>query len=124
MLVTELVLQTAATVVAFTAHASAPNVLIAILAVTMGLRNGTVRKIGVPDLTTTVLTTTLASLASESSLAGGSNLRIWRRVIAIVALCGGAAVGAVLQLHFGPGWPLLVSTLLVASVAVGYREPS
>ena len=38
----------------------------------MGIRNATVRRLGVPDLTTTVLTMTLTGLAADSPLAGGS----------------------------------------------------
>ena len=41
-----------------------------ILALAMGVRNATVRRIGLPDLTTTVLTMTLTGLASESPPAG------------------------------------------------------
>ena len=45
--------------------------VIALLAVGMGTRNAAVRHIGVPDMSTTVLTTTLTGLASGSRLAGG-----------------------------------------------------
>src|SRR2546426_484492 len=54
--------------------------LIGLTAVAMGLRNATVRRLAVPDLTTTVLTLTLAGLGADSSLAGGSNPRFARRV--------------------------------------------
>jgi uncharacterized membrane protein YoaK (UPF0700 family) len=90
-------------------------VLIAVMALAMGLRNGTVRRIGVPDLTTTVLTMTLTGLASDSSLAGGDNPRAGRRLMSVVALFAGATVGALLVLHDGLGWPLLVGTALVAA---------
>jgi uncharacterized membrane protein YoaK (UPF0700 family) len=45
--------------------------IVALLALAMGVRNATVRKIAVPDLTTTVLTMTLTGLAADSRLAGG-----------------------------------------------------
>jgi uncharacterized membrane protein YoaK (UPF0700 family) len=70
--------------------------VIAITAFAMGIRNGTVKRLGVPDITTTVLTLTVAGLASESSLAGGTNPRWGRRVAAIIAMFLGAAVGAFL----------------------------
>ena len=45
---------------------------IAILGAALGLQNSTVRHLGAPDLTTTVLTLTLTGLAADSALAGGS----------------------------------------------------
>lgn len=47
--------------------------VIVLTALAMGIRNGTVRKLGVPDLTTTVLTLGITGLAADSSLAGGAN---------------------------------------------------
>lgn len=66
----------AAVVLAASAHIQ-PNRLsgdavIALLALAMGVRNATVRRLGVPDLTTTALTMTLTGLAADSPAAGGS----------------------------------------------------
>ena len=61
----------------------------------MGVRNATVRKIGVQDLTTTVLTQTITGLAADSSLAGGSNARWQRQFFSVVFMFAGAAAGAV-----------------------------
>ncbi|WP_079062745.1 YoaK family protein [Peterkaempfera griseoplana] len=120
VLTTEALLLAAATAAAF---ASGPtDLLIALVALAMGLRNGTVRKLAVPDLTTTVLTLTLTGLASESSLAGGTNPRAGRRLLAVAAMLVGAAAGAVLVNHHGLGWPMLISTVLVGGVAIGYRD--
>jgi uncharacterized membrane protein YoaK (UPF0700 family) len=70
--------------------------MIVLTAAAMGLRSATVRNIGIPDLTTTVLTMTLAGLAADSSLAGGDN-RNWKiRAAAVAALLAGAAAGALL----------------------------
>ena len=49
--------------------------LLALTASAMGVRNATVRRLAVPDLTTTVLTLTLTGLGADSSLAGGNNPR-------------------------------------------------
>ncbi|HWW94978.1 MAG TPA: YoaK family protein [Vicinamibacteria bacterium] len=68
-------------------------VLIVLTGLAMGIRNATVRKLGVPDLTTTVLTLTLAALAADSTLAGGSNAGSWRRIASVAATIGGAAMG-------------------------------
>lgn len=71
-------------------------VVIALTAFGMGVRNGTIRKLGVPELTTTVLTLTVAALASESFLAGGTNPRWFRRVASILMMFAGAGVGVLL----------------------------
>lgn len=62
----------------------------------MGVRNATVRKIGVPDLTTTVLTLTITGLAADSALAGGTNPRWQRRLVSVLLMFLGAGVGALL----------------------------
>jgi uncharacterized membrane protein YoaK (UPF0700 family) len=91
-----------AAAVVFTAlahpHAStvAGGVVIALLALGMGIRNATVRRISVPDLTTTVLTMTLTGLAADSPLAGGTGAGTLRRSSAVIALLAGALVGALL----------------------------
>jgi len=73
--------------------------IIAFTAVAMGMRNATVRKLGVPELTTTVLTMTITGLAADSPLAEGSN-RGWRRRIAgVVAMFTGAGFGALAIRH-------------------------
>ena len=63
--------------IGFTGEPSSPATqlyaLIVLTALAMGIRNASVRKLGVPDLTTTVLTLTLTGLAAESTLAGGAN---------------------------------------------------
>ncbi|MDH6578205.1 YoaK family protein [Kitasatospora sp. MAP5-34] len=121
-LLAETALQGAATVVAFASDGHATEALIALLAVAMGLRNGTVRKLGVPDMTTTVLTLTLTGIAADSSLAGGTNPRLSRRLYAVLAMLAGAAPGAALVIHGHLAWALLASTGLVAAITIGYRE--
>lgn len=68
--------------------------VIVLTAVAMGYRNAVVRKLAVPDLTTTVLTLTITGLAADSRLAGGDNPRWRRRVAAILSLVIGAYAGA------------------------------
>jgi uncharacterized membrane protein YoaK (UPF0700 family) len=70
--------------------------VIGLTALAMGFRNATTRKLGVPDLTTTVLTLTITGLAADSSLAGGTNPRWRRRVASVLLMFGGAAVGGVI----------------------------
>ena len=73
-----------------------PLALIALTALAMGTRNAAVRKLAIPDLTTTVLTLTLTAIAADSSLANGNNVRLPRRIGAVLAMFSGAALGAVL----------------------------
>jgi uncharacterized membrane protein YoaK (UPF0700 family) len=65
-------------------------------AVAMGIRNSTVRKLAVPDMTTTVLTLTITGLAADSSLAHGSNPRWRRRSASAIVTFAGAGLGALL----------------------------
>ena len=76
-------------------HSFQPFVLIAFLGLAMGTRNAAVRKLAIPDLTTTVLTLTVAGIAADSSFAKGNNPRLARRVGSVLAIFLGAAVGVV-----------------------------
>jgi len=103
------------------AIASAPverYLLIAALAVAMGMQNAAARRLAVPDLTTTVLTLTLTGFAAESALAGGNSPRRGRRIVATAAMFAGAALGALLLLRVGAGAALaLTFVLLLAALA-------
>jgi len=72
------------------------DLVIALLALGMGVRNAAVRRIGIADLTTTVLTMTLTGLAADSPAAGGSGAGSARKTAAVVAMLGGAIAGALL----------------------------
>jgi uncharacterized membrane protein YoaK (UPF0700 family) len=71
-------------------------VLIALLAIAMGVRNAAVRRLAVPDVNTTVLTGTITALAANLTLLGGTGQGTTRRVAAVVAMFVGALVGALL----------------------------
>jgi uncharacterized membrane protein YoaK (UPF0700 family) len=81
-----------AAVVAVRTNAVSGDTLIALLALAMGIRNATVRRLGVPDLTTTVLTMTLTGLAAD----GRSSPARIRRLAAVLAMLAGALAGALL----------------------------
>ena len=97
-------------------------VLIALLAFTMGIRNTAVRRIGVPDMTTTVLTMTLTGLGAESTLGGGHNPKALNRVISVLCMFVGAVTGAALLLHVSAAWPLGVAAGLVACTTVFFAR--
>ncbi|MFB6571277.1 YoaK family protein [Streptomyces noursei] len=73
--------------------------LIVFLGLAMGLQNAVARRLGVPDLTTTVLTLTLTGLAADSPTAGGAAPRSGRRILSVLVMFLGALVGAQLVLH-------------------------
>ncbi|MFG2647952.1 YoaK family protein [Streptomyces sp. NPDC048436] len=89
------------------------HVLIVLLALGMGLQNAVVRKLSVPDLTTTVLTLTLTGLASDRF--GPASVR---RFVSVAAMFTGALVGGLLQLHQGTAAALAPALFLLAVVAL------
>jgi uncharacterized membrane protein YoaK (UPF0700 family) len=91
--------------------------VIALTAVVMGLRNAVVRKLGVPDLTTTVLTLTIVGVAADSTLAGGNNPRWGRRAAAILAMLTGAIAGTSM-LTYSVAVPLFVCGVITAICAL------
>ena len=100
------------------------DVAVALAALALGLQNATVRRLAVPDLTTTVLTMTLTGIASD--LHAGNVAVAIRRLLAVAAMLLGAAVGAVLVLHAGAAWGLglaaaLVAVVLLCTLVVGPR---
>jgi uncharacterized membrane protein YoaK (UPF0700 family) len=100
--------------------------VIVLTALAMGLRNAVVRKLAVPDLTTTVLTLTVTGLAADSVVAGGTGPRSGRRMLSILTMCGGAMVGTMLLGPLGIWLSLGVAALVVAGLAsyLYLSEPS
>ncbi len=76
-------------------HASG-DVLIALMAFAMGARSSVVRRIGVANMPTTVLTMTLAGLVGDIAQTGSATRSGARRLAAVVAMLIGALVGALL----------------------------
>lgn len=92
-------------------------VLISTLALAMGMQNALIRRHGVPDLATNVMTLTLTALVADSTLAGGANERWRRRFTSIGIFAVGALLGAILTTRFGP-WAALLAGLLLFTVAL------
>ncbi len=93
------------------------DVVVALLALAMGVQNAMVRRMGVPEANTTVLTTSLGSLAADVVAVGGRPPQAGRRVATVTCIFGGAVLGAELQRN-GPTWSLVLALGLVASSAV------
>jgi uncharacterized membrane protein YoaK (UPF0700 family) len=92
--------------------------LIVLLAVAMGVQNATARRLGVPDVTTTVLTLTLTGLAAESRLGGGPGARPGRKIASVLTMFAGALSGALLVLHVGVAAALLLALVVVSATSL------
>lgn len=95
--------------------------LIALLGAAMGLQNATVRRLAIPDLTTTVLTMTLTALSADSPVGSGKGPPPWRKLLGVAAMFAGAAVGAALVLD-GFTWialAIVVALQLVTALVAG-----
>ena len=88
------------------------------LGLAMGMQAGAARHIGVKDVTTVVVTSTLVGLAFDSRFGGGTGNQPWFRRAGAVLLIGlGAAVGALL-LHVHVGLGMAVAAVITLAVAV------
>ncbi|MEU1802364.1 YoaK family protein [Streptomyces sp. NPDC019937] len=97
--------------------------LIVLLGLSMGLQNAVVRRLGVPDLTTTVLTLTLTGLAADSAAPGGTGGTA-RRVLSVLAMSLGALTGAWLLPRHGLAATLGPALALLAVTAVATHRLS
>jgi uncharacterized membrane protein YoaK (UPF0700 family) len=87
-------------------------VVTALLAVAMGAQVSAVKPIGNSDVTTIVVTNTLANLARYSRLAGGTDKNWFPRLAAVVAMGIGAAIGALCVEWAGGAVALLAGTII------------
>lgn len=94
------------------------HALIVVLAAAMGAQNATVRKLAVPDLTTTVLTMTITGIAADSFLAGATGAKAGRRLTSVAAMLLGALAGALLVLRGHLVYPLVIALVILVAVAV------
>jgi Predicted membrane protein len=93
-------------------------VVTAVLAVAMGAQAVAVRAARIPDVSTIVITTTLVNLALDSPLAGGSGDKWARRLVAVLAMGAGAAVGAIAIRWWSGAGALLVAAVIMVIGAV------
>ncbi|MEU2657155.1 YoaK family protein [Streptomyces sp. NPDC007325] len=87
------------------------------LACGMGLQNALVHRLGVPDLTTTVMTRTLTGLAVDRP--GPATLR---RGLSVVTLAAGAFTGGVLHARLGAEGALTAALALLLAVVLTARR--
>ena len=96
--------------------------LIVVLSLATGIQNASIRKLAVPDLTTTVLTMTVTGIGADSVLGGGKGSKSGRRLVAIAAMFVGALLGAVLVLHVRIVVPLAIALVVIVLVALASYE--
>lgn len=97
--------------------------VIGILAFAMGIQNALMRRWGIRDLATNIMTLTLTGLLAESTLGGGTNPRAARRGTSIVIFMAGATAGAAMT-GYGVVWPVLASfTVFVLALPI-LMQPS
>ena len=88
-----------------------------LLGAAMGLQAAVARVIGVKDVTTVVVTSTITGLAADSVLGSGQTGGGVRRLVAVLLIVAGAAAGAaLLEWHLGGG--LLAAGVLVLAVTL------
>jgi uncharacterized membrane protein YoaK (UPF0700 family) len=86
------------------------------------MQNAVVRRVSVPDLTTTVLTQTITGVAGDSAWAAGQNPNWRRRVAAIAAMLGGALVGGIVVLRVHPAAALGIAfAILIVAGLTSWR---
>jgi uncharacterized membrane protein YoaK (UPF0700 family) len=89
----------------------------ALLALGMGLQTAILRRHGVQDLATNVMTLTLTALLAESRLGEGSRANVLRRVMSIAFFFSGGVIGAAL-VRYGTVYPLGLAALLYGLASV------
>ncbi|MGB0679336.1 MAG: YoaK family protein [Polyangiales bacterium] len=94
--------------------------MISASAAAMGVRSATTLRLGDPDLKTTVLTLAIAGIAADSPLAGGRGLRLWKRLLSILSLLAGAAMGALLLRQHGSATALTAVAAIVSLATLLY----
>lgn len=96
-------------------------VVTALLALLMGAQVTAVKPLGNAEITTVVVTSTLVNLARDSRLAGAPRpvTPVWLdRVLAVAAMGGGAALGAVLIREVSPTAALAASAVFIGLAAL------
>ena len=91
------------------------DLVVSLAAVALGMQNAAVRRLAVPDITTTVVTMTLTAVAAESRRARAA-VEL-RRVLAVVTMLLGAIGGALLVLHASVVWAIAVPMVLIGVTA-------
>jgi uncharacterized membrane protein YoaK (UPF0700 family) len=93
--------------------------LIVMLGFAMGVRNVVIRRMGIADVSTTVLTGVLSLLAADSVIGTGTGKHWGRRLAQIVSLFAGACLGAFLHNRLGIPVAMTATAVVSLVIAVG-----
>jgi uncharacterized membrane protein YoaK (UPF0700 family) len=99
--------------------------VIALLALAMGARNTIARRLGVPELPTTVLTIAVSSLGAGTTFAGASPEHLVPRFAAVLAMLAGAITGALLvrtSLALALGAATAATAIAALTLAAGFAR--
>ncbi|KEF98549.1 hypothetical protein K883_01553 [Mycobacterium sp. TKK-01-0059] len=99
-------------------------IMIGMLAVTFGLQHSSARQFGIPELSTTVLTSTIVSLGLDSRLAGGTGERQRLRIGVVVMMCAGAFVGATMSRYTVAPVFAVAAAVIGTSLMIFRRGPA
>jgi uncharacterized membrane protein YoaK (UPF0700 family) len=88
------------------------------LAFAMGGQVSAVKPVGNSDITTIVVTNTIANLARDSRLGGGDGQRWVQRLLAVVAMGAGAALGALIVINVSTALALALAAVVFTSAGV------
>jgi uncharacterized membrane protein YoaK (UPF0700 family) len=93
------------------------DLIVALVALALGIQNAASRRLAVPDITTSVLTMTLTGIAAD--LRSGKPRVALRRGLSIAAMLGGAFAGALLVLDVNVAAAMWVACAIIALVLLG-----
>jgi uncharacterized membrane protein YoaK (UPF0700 family) len=129
VLATEIVLLVALSILAGTGvlryHDNTKLITIGLLAVTFGLQHSSARQFGIPELSTTVLTSTIVSLGLDSRLAGGTGARQKLRFSVVFTMCVGAFLGATMSRYVvAPVFALTAAVIAVSTLIFRFGRAS
>lgn len=93
-------------------------VVTALLSLAMGAQAGAARHLGVKDVTTVVVTSTLTGLAADSVLGARKDGHPWRRRAAAIILIGAGAAAGALALQVGLALGVGIAAGITAIVAL------
>jgi uncharacterized membrane protein YoaK (UPF0700 family) len=119
-LMVQLALFLGALAISFTGGSDLPValqlVIVTIGAIALGIQNAVVRHLGVPDMTTTVLTMTLTGIGSD--LRHRDLAMAARHLVVVLAMLIGAGVGAILVLRLGVVGGIVAVTIVLAAATI------
>ena len=101
-------------------HDNTKLILVAGLALTFGSQAASARQFGIQELSTTVPTTTIVGIGSDSRLAGGTGRRERLRFSVVLTMCAGALVGATLT-RWAVAPVIALAAVVVAVSAAVFR---